>query len=73
MRDMAAGELGVLLPDFGSPPAGADPGTARSLFELFISPRTASVHVSNILGKLGVISRGEAAATAYRQHLLDDS
>ena len=25
----AAGELGVLLPDFGTPPAGADPGTAR--------------------------------------------
>jgi DNA-binding CsgD family transcriptional regulator len=41
--------------------------------ELFISPKTASVHVSNILGKLGVSSRGEAAATAHRQHLLDDS
>jgi DNA-binding CsgD family transcriptional regulator len=41
--------------------------------ELFISPKTASVHVSNILGKLGVSSRGEAAATAYRHHLLDDS
>jgi len=41
--------------------------------ELFISPKTASVHVSNILGKLGVSSRGEAAATAYRQHLLDGS
>jgi DNA-binding NarL/FixJ family response regulator len=40
--------------------------------ELFISPKTASVHVSNILGKLGVGSRGEAAAMAYRQHLLDD-
>jgi DNA-binding CsgD family transcriptional regulator len=41
--------------------------------ELFISPKTASVHVSNILAKLGVGSRGEAAAVAYRQHLLDDS
>ena len=41
--------------------------------ELFISPKTASVHVSNILGKLGVSSRGEAAAAAYRQHLLDGS
>jgi DNA-binding NarL/FixJ family response regulator len=41
--------------------------------ELVISPKTASVHVSNILGKLGVSSRGEAAAMAYQQHLLDDS
>ncbi|MFJ8596693.1 AAA family ATPase [Streptomyces sp. NPDC093598] len=34
--------------------------------ELFISPKTASVHVSNILGKLGVSGRGEAAAVAHR-------
>ena len=34
--------------------------------ELFISPKTASVHVSNILAKLGVSSRGEAAAVAHR-------
>ncbi|TDC90786.1 helix-turn-helix transcriptional regulator, partial [Actinomadura sp. 7K507] len=33
---------------------------------LFISVKTASVHVSNILGKLDVTSRGEAAATAHR-------
>jgi len=39
--------------------------------ELFISPKTASGHVSNILGKLGVSSRGEAAATAHRLHLFD--
>ena len=37
--------------------------------ELFISRKTASVHVSNILGKLGVASRGEAAALAYRHGL----
>ena len=33
---------------------------------LFISPKTASVHVSNILAKLGVDSRIEAAAVAHR-------
>ena len=32
--------------------------------QLFISEKTASVHVSNILAKLGVRSRGEAAAMA---------
>jgi DNA-binding CsgD family transcriptional regulator len=34
---------------------------------LFITPKTASVHVSNILGKLGAASRTEAAAIAYRE------
>jgi DNA-binding CsgD family transcriptional regulator len=33
---------------------------------LFISTKTASVHVSNILAKLGVSGRGEAAAIAHR-------
>ena len=33
---------------------------------LFIARKTASVHVSNILGKLGVDSRVEAAAIAHR-------
>jgi ATP/maltotriose-dependent transcriptional regulator MalT len=37
--------------------------------ELFISPKTASVHVSNILAKLGVSGRGEAAAFAHRNGL----
>jgi DNA-binding CsgD family transcriptional regulator len=39
--------------------------------ELFISAKTASVHVSNILGKLGVASRGEAAATAHRLRIFE--
>jgi DNA-binding CsgD family transcriptional regulator len=38
---------------------------------LFISAKTASVHVSNILAKTGVASRGEAAAAAHRLHLFD--
>jgi DNA-binding CsgD family transcriptional regulator len=33
---------------------------------LFISRKTASAHVSNIIAKLGVTSRGEAAAVAHR-------
>ncbi|MFE7774660.1 AAA family ATPase [Streptomyces sp. NPDC057445] len=37
--------------------------------ELYISPKTASVHVSNILAKLGVTGRGEAAALAHRLRL----
>ena len=39
--------------------------------ELFISPKTASVHVSNILSKLGVSNRGEAAAKAHSLRLFD--
>ncbi|MQY09508.1 helix-turn-helix transcriptional regulator [Actinomadura macrotermitis] len=35
--------------------------------DLFISPKTASVHVSNILAKLGVASRTQAAALALRE------
>jgi DNA-binding CsgD family transcriptional regulator len=35
--------------------------------KLFIAPKTASVHVSNIMAKLGASSRTEAAAIAYRE------
>ncbi|POX46079.1 LuxR family transcriptional regulator [Streptomyces sp. Ru71] len=38
--------------------------------ELFITGKTASVHVSNILAKLGAASRTEAVAIAYRDGLL---
>ncbi|WP_405776890.1 AAA family ATPase [Streptomyces sp. NBC_00859] len=48
--------------------------TNRRIAEtLFIAPKTASVHVSNILGKLGVTGRGEAAALAHRLHLFADA
>jgi DNA-binding NarL/FixJ family response regulator len=39
--------------------------------ELFISEGTAGTHVSNILGKLGVRSRTEAATMAHRLGLID--
>ncbi|ARZ67719.1 regulatory protein [Streptomyces albireticuli] len=45
-------------------------GNRQIAEELFISPKTASVHVSRIIAKLGVSSRGEAAATAHRLRLV---
>ena len=45
--------------------------TNRRIAEtLFISESTAGVHVSNILGKLGVATRTEAAAVATRLGLV---
>jgi DNA-binding CsgD family transcriptional regulator len=41
--------------------------------KLFISRKTASVHVSNILAKLGVSTRVEAAALAHRRGLVQAS
>jgi DNA-binding CsgD family transcriptional regulator/tetratricopeptide (TPR) repeat protein len=40
---------------------------------LFISPKTATVHVSNILAKLGVRSRVEAATVAHRLGMVAES
>ena len=48
----------------------ADGRTNRQIGEeLFITPKTASVHVSRILMKLGVTNRAEAAAAAHRMGL----
>ncbi|MBV9514184.1 MAG: response regulator transcription factor, partial [Mycobacteriaceae bacterium] len=41
--------------------------------QLVISRKTASVHVSNILAKLGVATRVEAAALAHRRGLVRES
>jgi len=40
--------------------------------ELFVSAKTVSVHVSNVLAKFGVSSRGEAAAVAHRLRLFEE-
>jgi ATP/maltotriose-dependent transcriptional regulator MalT len=48
----------------------SNPEIARALF---ISAKTASVHVSNILAKLGVSGRVEAAAVAHRLGIVPQS
>ncbi|WP_341717014.1 AAA family ATPase [Micromonospora sp. FIMYZ51] len=45
---------------------------SRIAEQLFISPKTASVHVSRIIAKLDVTNRVEAAAVAHRLNLLSD-
>jgi DNA-binding NarL/FixJ family response regulator len=40
---------------------------------LFITRKTASVHVSNVMGKLGASNRGEAAALGQRLGLVIDA
>jgi DNA-binding CsgD family transcriptional regulator/tetratricopeptide (TPR) repeat protein len=50
----------------------AEGRTNRQIAEkLYISDKTASVHVSNILAKLGVTNRSEAGAVAHRLGLVD--
>jgi len=38
--------------------------------QLVISPKTVSTHIERILGKLGVRSRAQAIALAYRRELV---
>jgi DNA-binding NarL/FixJ family response regulator len=40
--------------------------------ELFISPKTVSTHIQRILTKLGVHSRAQAIALAYREKLVEN-
>ena len=48
----------------------AEGATNRQIGEsLFMAEKTASVHVSRILAKLGVKGRTQAAAVAHRRHL----
>ncbi|MEV5644353.1 AAA family ATPase [Streptomyces flaveolus] len=65
--DDPAGALGLTSRERDVLRLVSDGRTNRQIAEeLFISPKTASVHVSNILAKLGVSGRGEAAALAHR-------
>jgi DNA-binding NarL/FixJ family response regulator len=39
---------------------------------LYISPKTVATHIENILAKLGVSSRAQAVALAYREELVEE-
>ena len=48
--------------------------TNRQIGErLFVSDKTVSVHVSNVLAKLGVSGRAEAVSVAHQRGLLSPS
>jgi DNA-binding CsgD family transcriptional regulator/tetratricopeptide (TPR) repeat protein len=67
----AGAELGLTAREHDVLALVAEGRSNRQIAEaLFISAKTASVHVSNILAKLGVGSRVEAAAVAHRLGLL---
>jgi ATP/maltotriose-dependent transcriptional regulator MalT len=71
-RDAARDRLGLTEREFEVLRLVASGQSNREIgAQLFISTKTASVHVSNILGKLGASGRVEAAAKAHRLHLFD--
>ena len=64
---VALDRLGLTRRELEVLPLVAAGHTNKRIAELlFISENTAGVHVSNILGKLGVATRTEAAAIAAR-------
>jgi DNA-binding CsgD family transcriptional regulator len=66
-QEVAAAEFGLTPRELEVLALVADGQTNRQIAEaLFISDKTASVHVSNILAKLGAANRGQAAAAAHR-------
>ncbi|TDE25181.1 LuxR family transcriptional regulator [Actinomadura sp. 6K520] len=84
LRDLGArARLGSARPAPAAGPLGALTRREREVLKLvaegrnnreiaaalFISPKTASVHVSNILAKLNVTSRTQAAAVAHRAEI----
>ncbi|MET0997897.1 MAG: AAA family ATPase [Marmoricola sp.] len=66
-------DVGVLTPREGEILALVASGRSNAEIgtQLFISAKTVSVHVSNVMAKLGASSRTEAAALARRAGLLD--
>jgi DNA-binding CsgD family transcriptional regulator len=69
--DVAAAELGLTAREREVLERLALGQTNREIAEgLFISIKTAGIHVSNILRKLGASNRGEAAAVAHRLGLV---
>jgi len=68
----AAGRLGLTSREFEVLRLVAAGQSNREIAAaLFISPKTASVHVSNILAKLGTATRTEAAARAHTLRLFE--
>jgi DNA-binding CsgD family transcriptional regulator len=68
---LAEGDLGLTEREAEVLRLVATGRTNREIAEaLYISAKTASVHVSNILRKVGATTRGEAAAIAHREGLV---